>query len=247
MMAPKGEKQLFDAIKNQDVDLAEQVAQQHPEYAVAASAVAAAFHLNAGNNARAETLFSWVLATDQDPAQHPFMIKYPISSAMTVSVVPGLSAEIPFDRNCVGLVLAELRQHHGDLTGAASAVEELEPTTLAALSLAELYCDLERFDEVVELTNGMTNTDDLTAYLIVFRGIALRELQFFDAARAAFKEALKSRAREPLVRHRAWMERATCYEAEGKRGMARKDLERVMAEDSSYDGLAAAFAALDNA
>lgn len=43
------------------------------------------------------------------------------------------------------------------------------------------------------------------------------------------------------------LERARTYEAEGKRGMARKDLERIMAEDSTYEGLADALASLEAA
>ena len=59
----------------------------------------------------------------------------------------------------------------------------------------------------------------------------------FEASRASFKEALKSKKRNPVVRHRSLMERARTYEAEGKRSMARKDLERILAEDSTYEGL----------
>ena len=35
--------------------------------------------------------------------------------------------------------LAELKQDHDDLAGAIDVVEQLEPTTYAAVSLAELY------------------------------------------------------------------------------------------------------------
>lgn len=40
-----------------------------------------------------------------------------------------------------------------------------------------------------------------------------------------------------MIRHRALLERARTYLAENKRAMARKDLERIMAEDSNYEGL----------
>ena len=79
----------------------------------------------------------------------------------------------------------------------------------------------------------------------MYRGIALHGNGRFEAPRAAFKEALKSKKRSAAVRHRAWLERARCYEAEGKSGMARKDLERILAEDSTYEGLAAAMEELD--
>ena len=59
------------------------------------------------------------------------------------------------------------------------------------------------------------------------------------------RRALRSRKRNPIVRHRGWFERARCYEAEGKRAMARKDLESILAEDSTYHGLTEALAELD--
>ena len=79
----------------------------------------------------------------------------------------------------------------------------------------------------------------------MFRGVALRESGYLDAARESFKEALKSKKRAPVIRHRALIERARCYEAEGKTALARKDLERILAEDATYDGLAESLAALE--
>lgn len=125
----------------------------------------------------------------------------------------------------VGLGLAKLHQEVGDLGAAIDVVEQLEPTTFAALSLAELYSQADRHQEVVELTEGISNEDDVTALLCVFRGVAFRETDYFGAARESFKEALKSKKRAPVVRHRALLERSRTYEAEGKRAMARKDLE----------------------
>jgi tetratricopeptide (TPR) repeat protein len=84
---------------------------------------------------------------------------------------------------------------------------------------------------------AVSNQDDATALLCVFRGIAFREQGFHEAAREAFKEALRSKKRDPVVRHRALLERAKSYLNEGKRGLARKDLERILAEDSDYEGL----------
>jgi tetratricopeptide (TPR) repeat protein len=71
----------------------------------------------------------------------------------------------------------------------------------------------------------------------VFRGIAFREQGFYEAAREAFKEALRSKKRDPVVRHRALLERAKGYLSEGRQGLARKDLEQILAEDSGYEGL----------
>jgi tetratricopeptide (TPR) repeat protein len=73
--------------------------------------------------------------------------------------------------------------------------------------------------------------------LCVFRGQAFREQGFHDAAHEALKEALRSRSRAAPIRHMALAERAQNYIVQGKKGMARKDLERILAEDSDYEGL----------
>ena len=90
---------------------------------------------------------------------------------------------------------------------------------------------------MIELTDGMQNEDDASALLCVFRGQALRQQGFHDAAHEALKEALRSRSRAAPIRHLALAERAHNHLAQGKKGMARKDLERILAEDSSYQGV----------
>lgn len=82
----------------------------------------------------------------------------------------------------------------------------------------------------------MKNEDDASALLCVFRGQAFREQGFHDAAHEALKEALRSRSRAAPIRHHALAERAQNYLAQGKKAMARKDLERILAEDSNYEG-----------
>jgi len=49
--------------------------------------------------------------------------------------------------------------------------------------------------------------------------------------------ALRARSRAPEIRHLALAERAQNYLAQGKRAQARKDLERILAEDSTYEGV----------
>ena len=49
--------------------------------------------------------------------------------------------------------------------------------------------------------------------------------------------SLRSRSRSATIRHHALHERAENYLAQGKKAMARKDLERILADDSSYQGV----------
>lgn len=120
---------------------------------------------------------------------------------------------------------------------AISLVEDLPPSTVAAVSLAELYVQTQQYEEVLELTNGLKNEDEASALLLVFRGSALHALGHHDAAVEALKEALRARSRPAPIRHLALVQRAEAYQALGQRAAARKDLERVLADDASFPGL----------
>jgi hypothetical protein len=133
-----------------------------------------------------------------------------------------------------------------EISQAIEVVEQLEPSFVAAVSLAELYSLAGRNKEVIDLTDGVQNEDDASALLLTYRGRAFRLEGLHDAAHETLKEALRSRSRTPEVRHLALSERAANYAAQGKKAMARKDLERILAEDSTYPGVTEALAALSD-
>jgi hypothetical protein len=149
------------------------------------------------------------------PAEDKFVSNY-LFTRLALSIAEGVTAELPVNRDAVGLALSELKQDHGDLAGAIDVVEQLEPTTYSAVSLAELYAENGRWDDVIELTEGITNADDASALLCVFRGQAFREQGFHDAAHEALKEALRSRSRPAEIRHLALSERAANYLVQGE-------------------------------
>jgi tetratricopeptide (TPR) repeat protein len=231
-LRPKGEKELFKAIKAQDVKAIRQVGIYHRDFRLPSYSLAGLMMLTS-EPTEAEQLLSEAFATGKDPAEDEFVSSY-LFTRLELSIAQGVTAELPVNRDAVGLALAELKQEDGDIEGAIDIIEQLEPTTHSAVSLAELYAQTERWDDVIELTEGMKNEDDASALLCVFRGQAFRQQGFHDAAHEALKEALRSRSREAPIRHMALAERAQNYLAQGKKGMARKDLERILAEDSDY-------------
>ena len=235
MFAPKGEKELYKALKAQDVTAIRQVGIYHPDFRLPSYSLAGLMMLTS-EPTEAEQLLGEAFATGKDPAEDKFVSSY-LFTRLELSIAQGVTAELPVNRDAVGLALAELKQDHGDIAGAIDVVEQLEPTTYSAVSLAELYAQTERWDDVIELTEGMKNEDDASALLCVFRGQAFRQQGFHDAAHESLKEALRSRSRAAPIRHLALAERAQNYLAQGKKGMGRKDLERILAEDSSYEGV----------
>lgn len=191
------------------------------------------------DNARALDILETLYREGFDPANNAFLTKYmPRAVILTLEVTDQVTLNAPLDRDVLALTLAELRQDAGDLQGAIVVVEDSMPTTMAAVSLAELYTQAERYDDVIDLTNGMDNEDDLATYLLIQRGVAFREQRHFEASRESFKKALAPRSRPAELRHFAWVERGQTYLREGKKAMARKDFERVLAEDAKYPGLA---------
>lgn len=242
LFAAKGEKQLYKAIKAQDTKAIQAVGDEHPDFRLPAYSLAGLMMLT-NDQPTATRLLEQAFALGADPAADSFVRKY-LYTQLELSIAPGITAELPINRDAVGLALAELKQNSGESEGAIDVVEQLEPTAYAAVSLAELYSQVGRHDDVVELTEGIKNDDDATALLLVYRAVALREQEFNDSAHEAFKEALRSRSRAPSVRHLALSERARNYEAQGKKGMARKDLERILAEDSAFEGVRERLAAV---
>ncbi len=235
LFAPKGEKQLYKAVKAQNVQAIKQVGDEHPDSRLASYSLAGLMTLTSAP-ADAERMLADAFATGRDPAEDKFIAKY-LSTHLELSIAQGVTAELPVNRDAVGLALAELKQDEGDIDGAIDVVEQLEPTTYAAVSLAELYSLTGRWDDVIDLTEGIRNEDDASALLCVFRGRAFREQGFNDAAHEALKEALRARSRAAPIRHLALAERAENYLQQGKKAMARKDLERILAEDSDYAGV----------
>jgi tetratricopeptide (TPR) repeat protein len=233
--APKGEKELYKAVKSQDVQAIKRVGDQHSDFRLPSYSLAGLMLLT-DEPTEAERLLGEAFASGTDPGSDKFISTY-LFTRLELSIAKGVTAELPINRDAVGLALAELKQDHEDVAGAIDVVEQLEPTTYAAVSLAELYGQTGRWDDVIELTEGIKNEDDASALLCVFRGQAFREQGFHDAAHEALKEALRSRSRAAPIRHLALAERAQNYVAQNKKGMARKDLERILAEDSSYEGV----------
>lgn len=244
MFAPKWEKVLFRTLADSDYSSLEKVAIIYPEARPICMLLDAFMSEGPDGDARGKAILEELWAAGYEPSRDRFLSTYAASSAASVTLAPGVRATMPLSRDLIGLTLAELRQEVGDLTGAVAIVESLEPSLLAAVSLAELYIAQSRWDDVIELTNGIPATDDFSSFLLAQRGVAFREMGHNEAARESFKAALSRRSQPVVLKHHTLAERALTYVREGKLGMARKDYERILAEDPHYPGLAEALAAL---
>lgn len=165
------------------------------------------------------------------------MLKYRVTGHLAIQITPIVLAEVPMSSLGAALMLAELYQRAGDSEKAIELLESLgslQADVIFALSLAELYDEANRPDDVIRVTEGFSNADDASAQLLVYRAGALRKRGLNDAALAVLKEALKSRSRDSMILRIGRYLRGLVYEDMGKKTQARKDFERVYAEDSGF-------------
>ena len=245
LFAGRGEKELYAALTHGRYADLEPIASRHPEVRMTCMLVDA-FHTpdTPESYRRLRGMFEELWTSGYDPERDAFVTKYAWASTATVGLAPGVSVTLPLHRPAIGLALAELRQENGDLVEAADLVETLEPSVPAAVSLAELYGLLERWAAVVELTEQVTGHDELSTFLLVQRAAALRELGHHVAAREVLRPVLGRKTVPPELRHLALLQRALSYAAEGKKPQARRDLEKILAEDGRFPGLTEAMAEL---
>ena len=254
VLAPGWEKDLHRVLDSRQpgdfVAVAQKYGRTVPEARLLAAALEGLLHYqfreaNLAAQDRARALLGWVVAQNAPLAQSPFVAKYLANHTWPVEIAFGITAHLRLSDDVLRLAAAELHQAAGDLAAAIWTVEYANPTAPAALSLTELYSDANRHQEVIDTTNGITNEDDATTLLLALRGRAFAHQGFHEAARESFKEALRIRTRSAEVRHRALLERAQVNLAQNRKAAARKDIEKVLAEDPHYPGLNAALAELD--
>lgn len=168
---------------------------------------------------------------------------------LDLDITPEIGIAVAPDPRIAELALIEALQHAGAPNEAFARAKALlgawpaEP--VVQLSFAELvmstWGDAEQAAlDVVTATEGLTNEDALQCAGLLYRARALRQLGQRDAARRVLTLALRrTRDRPPGLLHALRYERALVYEDEGQQARARKDLERILAEDAGYRDVAA--------
>jgi tetratricopeptide (TPR) repeat protein len=165
------------------------------------------------------------------------MDKYVAGGGIVVAITDEVKVEVPFGSLAAALTLAEVYQRTGrrdEAIGLVQQLVEVDPHPFLVLSLADLYAEAEAWDEIVDLAAGTTNEDDVTLQVRLLQARAFREQGMADAAIEAYKDCLRSKKRAADLLKEARYERALLYANAGKKAQARKELEKLYAEDSSY-------------
>src|SRR5215210_2014233 len=99
LFAPKGEKQLYKAIRAQDVQAIRRVGDDHPDFRLASYSIAGLMLL-IDDPETAERLLDDAFASGRDPAADRFVATY-LLTRLELSIAEGITAELPINRDAV--------------------------------------------------------------------------------------------------------------------------------------------------
>ncbi len=175
--------------------------------------------------------------------------RYGVSAEMSLPVTEEVTARVGPSLRGALLILVEVHQRRGDAERAIACLERLrrlEPADVVVkLSLAELLWQVGSDDRqtcrrIVRLAEGVENDSAVHAALMLYAARALRRLGLAEAAREVLTRALRRRRDRPAELLRALRyERGLAYSELGERTRARRDFERLYAQDPDYEDVAA--------
>lgn len=182
-----------------------------------------------------------VVASDA-PLPDRLMRRHLSAATLEVHLTPRITAHTGMDRGGVALLLAEILQHAGQPQEATALLETFGARTNSAalaLCLADHYLMDDAWSDVERVTDAFaTNVDDLSLQILILRARAQREQGEFIPTLTTLREALRFKKRNASLLNQARYERALMYEAEGKRALARKDLERIFDHEPGFRDVA---------
>lgn len=229
LMASKDEKAFHRAVVSGDPQEILNVAGQIPKYATVARAIAGLLTLEADVD-RGIALLQEAIVDPDDVGVNHFIRKYLPDAGLTVVIAAGVMVRLPLQRNSLVLLVAELLQAKEMDEQALQLLRASEPTTHIRLSQTELVYEAGRFDEVLALTEGVVNDDDVTALMLAYRGRALHELGRDDEAMSVLARTLEFGNQAPTVRAIALIGRGLINQARGEFILAQNDFTSALVE-----------------
>jgi tetratricopeptide (TPR) repeat protein len=169
------------------------------------------------------------------------MTKYGFGGGIKLMVTERVQVEVEWGSLAAALALVECYQEQGRIEEAIGVLQQLAATDenpAILLSLCDLYAQTEAWDELVDAAAGTSNEDDVTLEIRLLQARALREQGMDEAASDAYKDALRSKKRNPELLKEARYERGTLLLARGRESQAMKDLQTVYADDPGYRDVA---------
>jgi tetratricopeptide (TPR) repeat protein len=162
-----------------------------------------------------------------------------LTMALQINITPMISATVAFDSVGAVLMLAEVYQHLGRLQEATSLLDELHQEhpgdALLSLSLCELGFELGEFATVVEIAAPFANESEVHTAILHYKAKALVQQGLLDVGLEELGGCLKrTSGRSPDLLKAIRYDKADVLERKGQASRARRDWEKLYAEDRGY-------------
>ncbi len=198
-----------------------------------------AARIRLGQLAQAATDFEKVVAS---PISLPdaLMRKYvPGPLEMQLPITERVTVGVGFNSVGAALILAELYQELGRRSEAIGVVQRLWQVAprdaVLRLSVADLLYDNDDFAGLIEVTQGVENTDDVTLATLHLRAKGFANQHLVEPAVEVLTACLRRTAgRDPELVKEIRYNRAEAYELLGLHRKAKTDWSKLVAEDPSY-------------
>lgn len=179
--------------------------------------------------------------------------QFGLTPSVKLPVTPDVIATMAPTPESVRLLLAEVYQSHGQSEQALMTLEDALPNNpvehadsvvLAAFGelaiQTEHQTDIERF---IKLSAPLTNDSPVHTVVLYYRAQALIRIGMHHAALEVLTPALRrTKNRNPELMLNIRHLRAQVYDTLGRGALARADLERIYAQDPSFEGVTEALA-----
>ena len=161
------------------------------------------------------------------------------SLSFELAITDDVKATLHFDMRAAYLALAEIYQHQDRHQDAVAALQQAIARGLrdrvVVLSLAELYNDLDMDDELIAVAQGVANEDDVSVAIMFYLGQALARKGYYEGAVTVLKAALaKRKDRNETILMEVRYVLGDVYQTSGKKALARKQYEQILAKDYGY-------------
>jgi hypothetical protein len=208
----------------------------YPGWAGLCSVMAGLLAYQHGGYLRASELLQRGLSIRNDDDANQYAATYLTRVVTRVEVAERVEVPVLFSQEAVFLALSHSLRETGQLEAALQTVAGLPPSLPSALARCALAFALGRDKEVVIWTEGLLNSDDLSAALLLLRGRALRRLGARAKAQEALKEVLRRRKTDVVLRNDALTDRALLVLDTGRKSLNPRDwLRGRPAELETFD------------
>ena len=220
LMPGRAVRAVHDAIfTSKEPDRLIAVGRTYPGWAGLCSVMAGLLAYQHGGYLRASELLQRGLSIRNDDDANQYAATYLTRVVTRVEVAERVQVPVLFGQESVFLALSHSLRETGQLEAALQTVTGLPPSLPSALARCSLAFALGRDKEVVIWTEGLLNSDDLSAALLLLRGRALRRLGAHSKAQETLKEVLRRRKTDLMLRNDALTDGALLVLENGRKSL----------------------------